>query len=67
MALAKVYDTVDTLMVPLDLDGTEGLSELLRDAAAVLATLPPMSGHSEPLRNLADAIDDARIAAGLDT
>lgn len=60
MALAKVYDTSDTLMVPLDLEGTEGLSDLLYKVADVVA-------DPGPLRNLADAIEDARVAAGLDT
>lgn len=67
MALAKVYDTQDTLMVPIDAEGSDSLSEMLRDAAAVLSTIGPLVLHSAPLRDLAAAIDDARTAAGLDT
>lgn len=67
MALAKVYDDSQTLMVPLDLDGTEGLSAFLYTAAARAENSYDKTGEAEAeaLRNLADAIDDARISAGL--
>ena len=67
MALAKVYDSEDTLMVPLDLDGTEGLARALYESAAVLETVSPLllGDNADALRNLADAVTDARVAAGL--
>lgn len=66
MALAKVYDTADTIMVALDLEFTDGLSEALMGSAAVVETTTPMlAQYVEALRTLAGAVDDARISAGL--
>lgn len=67
MALAKVYDSEDTLMIPLDLEGTEGLATALYESAAVLETVSPMllGDNADALRNIAHAVTNARIAAGL--
>jgi len=67
MALAKIYDTADTLMVPMDLDATDSLSEYLIGAACMLdnATHVGAESAAKALRKLADDIDNARTAAGL--
>jgi len=69
MALAKVYDTADTIMVPLDAESTEGLVDVLYYVAAVLENRSyeeDAETKAERIRKVADAIDEARTAAGLD-
>ena len=67
MALAKIYDTSDTLMVPMDLEDTEGLVSALYDGAAVLDNLhnSDSPAYAELLRKCAERVVDARISAGL--
>jgi hypothetical protein len=62
MALAKVYDTADTIMVPLDIEESEDAVKLLKAVAA--ATQGIVGGM---LLELASKITDARKDAGLDS
>jgi hypothetical protein len=62
MALAKVYDTEDTLMVPMGVDESEDAVKLLK---AVSAATQGIVGKL--LLDLASTITEARTAAGLDT
>ncbi len=61
MALAKVYDSEDTLMVPIAIKGSDRLSQLLFDAIVGKGV-----EDSVLLVTLADDIDNARTAAGLE-
>lgn len=63
MALAKVYDNVDTLMVPIDLVRSADMSALLK---ATATTAGKHSIIAKYFNELADDIDNARIAACLE-
>lgn len=59
----------DTLLVPIDADGSERLAVALYHAAGLLDNVAYSASPNDAiaLRRLADSIDDARTAAGLDT
>lgn len=63
MALAKVYDTEDTLMVPIDAEMAKDMSSLLK---ATARTAGEHSIIAAFFNELASSIDNARTAAGLD-
>lgn len=68
MALAnKAYDPSDTLVVALDLEFTNGLSDALEACADIADHVSPLlRTYADALRMLAGAVDDARISAGLE-
>lgn len=62
MALAKIYDTAETLMVPVDVDKAVAMSKALSHALTLVREFE----HVAALSNLEEALDNALTAAGID-
>jgi hypothetical protein len=62
MALAKIYDTAETLMVPVDTDRAVAMSRALASAICLVKGSEAIAALAE----LEEAVDNALTAAGID-